>query len=1278
MENKALPSLMVMMLLLSGCLGLDGEDQQMADYPLDPTTEPTEFNDTALTLEPESILGCTRPGALNFDATANLLDDSCVFRVSLNDVLMSIGLVIDSAISFSNDEGIGVPFEISNEKMEISASSMGNGSVFVTMTHPQSGLTNVLYDLHDSHVWCTNAPDTSSFDQSCYSGNILPGGVDPITSWMASQGGDIWNDAPLSSTLIEFQKISDLLLTLSSVTDLEWTEALGATVQKQVFLASTDTSPPIEIEVSVNPSTARVSSAMVSFNDSTYMFSQYSDYDGSAVPDSQRLAMQIEWHGDIGRAQSLDHCVFGSHPGENENWLTYATDGASTQGPFMIEYGDQISSPDEIYSPDCSLATGELLDEESLGGSVFVSWYNMADDDEPAGYTLVYLADNGRAYHDMDESRSDCDGGEDDFTQGRTWDTTYSTCWYYSYDWSFVENYTQTEYDWHTYQHCEWDAEWEDWVCTNDDDHSDHEFHEYWFYCEHDQGRDIWFCTDDLGQSPDHEFTDGNEIRNQGQILLGEHFCTLSDHWGDHCFPLEGGDYEVVDSGFGKVVLGLEATTVLTVLCMDGSQLNSDQIGDMVADCLESIVRGVSVPSDEPYSFVCGDGSLILQGYVNDGWEDCTDGTDEGVGSHPDRTPVLPAIFWDCWAEDEYLIQLMKSDTRPSEGSYDEAIQSTEIPDWCGQELSPYWKHYLDQELEPSQSTMENLSGPYWFFHEEYSGGEPTLFLLNADGTSEQGISYYSEEECEDYEEYGLYWSEEYDICMGEAEDWSADENMMHSFDGEYRFDIQDSVLTIVPPVPEDEYSGGPEAQPVLVWGCYNEYNGQNEVYLEDNSGVPSEQRIEAAQLEPTPSWCETEVEDDLNSSFSSDASSESAVVGDYWYLDSWDGESEIYAISFSSDMQIRQKNADSSLEECSDYGGTYDPVTQVCTISMGYTWSANQTLIRVEIEEDGWSQQAFVRYEMIQNGSEFYFWNGFETQQYPDGYGFEDDDMENTFYDGYYEVGYHEYQFTAEVDGEHVISSTTDVDGHLYLYFSPFDPEDPLSNIIVGQHYWNIHSSGSRIEWDLVAGVEYVIVTTPHYSDEEMQFQNEIVDPSDTQWSWAGAIDDSTPRYTRPDGYWVYPPIGGPSFICHDSMATVPLNRTLDGFADCHDASDEGWSLPMVASGMVASSDMGALDDLEIRLFPGSGLSLQFDDSLVITAPYTNGTETAVAYHWSEGLTCVCAFVFMDADGDGTVSSGDWWTFWIWEDSSGMVPNDQLLLIDHVLFFDLVAEEYV
>ena len=55
MESKALPSLMVMMLLLSGCLGLDGEDQQMADYPPDPTTEPTEFNDTALTLEPDSL-----------------------------------------------------------------------------------------------------------------------------------------------------------------------------------------------------------------------------------------------------------------------------------------------------------------------------------------------------------------------------------------------------------------------------------------------------------------------------------------------------------------------------------------------------------------------------------------------------------------------------------------------------------------------------------------------------------------------------------------------------------------------------------------------------------------------------------------------------------------------------------------------------------------------------------------------------------------------------------------------------------------------------------------------------------------------------------------------------------------------------------------------------------------------------------------------------------------------------------------------------------------------
>ena len=48
------------------------------------------------------------------------------------------------------------------------------------------------------------------------------------------------------------------------------------------------------------------------------------------------------------------------------------------------------------------------------------------------------------------------------------------------------------------------------------------------------------------------------------------------------------------------------------------------------------------------------------------------------------------------------------------------------------------------------------------------------------------------------------------------------------------------------------------------------------------------------------------------------------------------------------------------------------------------------------------------------------------------------------------------------------------------------------------------------------------------------------------------------------------------------------------------------------------------------------------------------------------------------DADGDGAVSSGDWWAFWIWEDSHGLAPEDQFYLGDHVLFFDVVAEEYV
>ena len=111
----------------------------------------------------------------------------------------------------------------------------------------------------------------------------------------------------------------------------------------------------------------------------------------------------------------------------------------------------------------------------------------------------------------------------------------------------------------------------------------------------------------------------------------------------------------------------------------------------------------------------------------------------------------------------------MKSDARPSQSSYEEAIQSTETPDWCGQELSTFWKHYIGLDLEPNQSAMENLSGPYWLFFEDYEGGDLILILLNADGTSEEGYSYLSEEECEEYEEYGLYWSEEYEICIGEG-----------------------------------------------------------------------------------------------------------------------------------------------------------------------------------------------------------------------------------------------------------------------------------------------------------------------------------------------------------------------------------------------------------------------------------------------------------------------------------------------------------------------------
>ncbi len=92
------------------------------------------------------------------------------------------------------------------------------------------------------------------------------------------------------------------------------------------------------------------------------------------------------------------------------------------------------------------------------------------------------------------------------------------------------------EMSWAEYGHCEWEGDEEAvaagddvrWWCKNDA--SDEEWEEWWFYCENDQDDGMWYCTDDFGQSAEHEYSaDGTQHLNTDG---GEDAWTMNHFWG--------------------------------------------------------------------------------------------------------------------------------------------------------------------------------------------------------------------------------------------------------------------------------------------------------------------------------------------------------------------------------------------------------------------------------------------------------------------------------------------------------------------------------------------------------------------------------------------------------------------------------------------------------------------------------------------------------------------------------------------------------------------------
>jgi hypothetical protein len=102
--------------------------------------------------------------------------------------------------------------------------------------------------------------------------------------------------------------------------------------------------------------------------------------------------------------------------------------------------------------------------------------------------------------------------------------------------------------------------------------------------------------------------------------------------------------------------------------------------------------------------------------------------------------------------------------------------------------------------------------------------------------------------------------------------------------------------------------------------------------------------------------------------------------------------------------------------------------------------------------------------------------------------------------------VSYSAAPYTAESDGVYDFSSAQDYDGYLTLYQSPFDPNQPLVNVVAGNDdLGNNRSSGLRLF--LNAG-EYVVVTSAFQAGDEGNFTNTIIPPQPAEPGNAPVIE--------------------------------------------------------------------------------------------------------------------------------------------------------------------------
>ncbi|MEM6265407.1 MAG: Ig-like domain-containing protein, partial [Bacteroidota bacterium] len=147
--------------------------------------------------------------------------------------------------------------------------------------------------------------------------------------------------------------------------------------------------------------------------------------------------------------------------------------------------------------------------------------------------------------------------------------------------------------------------------------------------------------------------------------------------------------------------------------------------------------------------------------------------------------------------------------------------------------------------------------------------------------------------------------------------------------------------------------------------------------------------------------------------------------------------------------------------------------------------------------------------------------------------------------------VNYSVLEFQVSTSGSYTISSTQFFDGYLLLYVNSFDPNNQLTNLIIGDDDGPTGVGSSEIAGTFLnTGTTYFLVTTGFEAGDDGAFANTITGPGDALCVGSGSGGGG----------------GGGPVTCTDNEVTLSI--TLDNFP-----SETSWELVDGVGNVIASS---------------------------------------------------------------------------------------------------------